>query len=73
MISYLIHKFPKGTAIPEGKTAYVLLKNNSSCYSLWKASSGQKYSHLDNYCSLKSIGCVIGTENVSDLFYHYHK
>ena len=47
------------------------MKNNSSGYSLWKASSGQKYSHLDNYCSLKSIGSVIGTDNVSDVFYTF--
>ncbi|XP_006144956.1 coiled-coil and C2 domain-containing protein 2A [Tupaia chinensis] len=52
-----------GNAIPEGPTAYVLTWEQSY-YFLWNPCSGHFYGQFDTFCPLKSVGCLIGTDNV---------
>jgi coiled-coil and C2 domain-containing protein 2A len=53
-----------GKANPEGKTAYVLTRDDDGNFLLWDATSGDCYSTSDFNCPLKDIGCVVTGENV---------
>ncbi|XP_047653935.1 coiled-coil and C2 domain-containing protein 2A isoform X1 [Phacochoerus africanus] len=52
-----------GNAIPEGPTAYVLTQEQSH-YLLWNPCSGHFYGQFDTFCPLKSVGCLIGPDNI---------
>ncbi|KAG8505864.1 Coiled-coil and C2 domain-containing protein 2A, partial [Galemys pyrenaicus] len=52
-----------GSAIPEGPTAYVVTREQSR-YLIWNPCSGHCYGQYDTFCPLKSVGCLIGPENV---------
>ncbi|XP_054564055.1 coiled-coil and C2 domain-containing protein 2A [Eptesicus fuscus] len=52
-----------GNAIPEGPTAYVLTREQSH-YLIWNPCSGHFYGQFDTFCPLKSVGCLIGPENI---------
>ncbi|KAM7157013.1 coiled-coil and C2 domain-containing protein 2A isoform 2-T2 [Molossus nigricans] len=52
-----------GSAIPEGPTAYVLTREPSH-YLLWNPCSGHFYGQFDTFCPLKSVGCLIGPDNI---------
>ncbi|XP_023389695.1 coiled-coil and C2 domain-containing protein 2A [Pteropus vampyrus] len=52
-----------GTAIPEGPTAYVLTREQSH-YLIWNPCSGHFYGQFDTFCPLKSVGCLIGPDNI---------
>lgn len=52
-----------GNAIPEGPTAYVLTREQSH-YLLWNPCSGHFYAQFDTFCPLKSVGCLIGPDNI---------
>ncbi|ESN99748.1 hypothetical protein HELRODRAFT_113542 [Helobdella robusta] len=56
-----------GFAIPEGKTAYVLVKSaddRPNGFSLWRATTGETFSTSDSFCPLKSVACLISADNV---------
>ncbi|XP_066136174.1 coiled-coil and C2 domain-containing protein 2A isoform X3 [Saccopteryx bilineata] len=52
-----------GTAVPEGPTAYVLTREQSH-YLIWNPCSGHFYGQFDTFCPLKSVGCLIGPDNI---------
>nr|XP_058923206.1 coiled-coil and C2 domain-containing protein 2A isoform X2 [Kogia breviceps] len=52
-----------GNAIPEGPTAYVLTREQSH-YLIWNPCSGRFYGQFDTFCPLKSVGCLIGPDNI---------
>ncbi|KAM5271671.1 coiled-coil and C2 domain-containing protein 2A [Ctenodactylus gundi] len=52
-----------GSAIPEGPTAYVLTWEQNH-YLIWNPCSGHFYGQFDTFCPLKSVGCLIGTDNI---------
>ncbi|XP_069868393.1 coiled-coil and C2 domain-containing protein 2A isoform X1 [Dipodomys merriami] len=52
-----------GSAIPEGPTAYVLTWEKNH-YLIWNPCSGHFYGQFDTFCPLKSVGCLIGPDNV---------
>ncbi|KAM9677470.1 coiled-coil and C2 domain-containing protein 2A isoform 2-T2 [Trichechus inunguis] len=52
-----------GNAIPEGPTAYVLTWEQSH-YLIWNPCSGHFYGQFDTFCPLKSVGCLIGPDNI---------
>ncbi|XP_036083416.1 coiled-coil and C2 domain-containing protein 2A isoform X2 [Rousettus aegyptiacus] len=52
-----------GTAIPEGPTAYVLTHEQNH-YLIWNPCSGHFYGQFDTFCPLKSVGCLIGPDNI---------
>ncbi|CAO2640024.1 Coiled-coil and C2 domain-containing protein 2A [Lemmus lemmus] len=52
-----------GNAIPEGPTAYVLTLEKNY-YLIWNPCSGHCYGQFDTFCPLKSVGCLIGTDNI---------
>ncbi|XP_070118770.1 coiled-coil and C2 domain-containing protein 2A isoform X14 [Equus caballus] len=52
-----------GNAIPEGPTAYVLTREQSH-YLIWNPCSGHFYGQFDTFCPLKSVGCLIGPDNI---------
>ncbi|KAB1282399.1 Coiled-coil and C2 domain-containing protein 2A, partial [Camelus dromedarius] len=52
-----------GSAIPEGPTAYVLTREQSH-YLIWNPCSGHFYGQFDTFCPLKSVGCLIGPDNI---------
>ncbi|KAM5283104.1 coiled-coil and C2 domain-containing protein 2A isoform 5-T5 [Hipposideros larvatus] len=52
-----------GNAIPEGPTAYVLTREQSQ-YLIWNPCSGHFYGQFDTFCPLKSVGCLIGPDNI---------
>ncbi|XP_048220161.1 coiled-coil and C2 domain-containing protein 2A isoform X2 [Perognathus longimembris pacificus] len=52
-----------GNAIPEGPTAYVLTWEKNH-YLIWNPCSGHFYGQFDTFCPLKSVGCLIGPDNV---------
>ncbi|XP_016059696.1 PREDICTED: coiled-coil and C2 domain-containing protein 2A [Miniopterus natalensis] len=52
-----------GNAIPEGPTAYVLTLEQSH-YLLWNPCSGHFYGQFDTFCPLKTVGCLIGPDNI---------
>ncbi|XP_007496776.2 coiled-coil and C2 domain-containing protein 2A isoform X1 [Monodelphis domestica] len=52
-----------GSAIPEGPTAYVLTWEQSQ-YLIWNPCSGRFYGQFDTFCPLKSVGCLIGPDNI---------
>ncbi|XP_065733741.1 coiled-coil and C2 domain-containing protein 2A [Phocoena phocoena] len=52
-----------GNAIPEGPTAYVLTREQSH-YLIWNPCSGHCYGQFDTFCPLKSVGCLIGPDNI---------
>ncbi|KAM5338395.1 coiled-coil and C2 domain-containing protein 2A isoform 2-T5 [Glossophaga mutica] len=52
-----------GNAIPEGPTAYVLTQEQSH-YVIWNPCSGHFYAQFDTFCPLKSVGCLIGPDNI---------
>ncbi|XP_055963271.1 coiled-coil and C2 domain-containing protein 2A [Sorex fumeus] len=52
-----------GNAIPEGPTAYVLTREQSH-YLIWNPCSGHCYEQFDTFCPLKSVGCLIGPDNI---------
>ncbi|XP_035874755.1 coiled-coil and C2 domain-containing protein 2A isoform X3 [Phyllostomus discolor] len=52
-----------GNAIPEGPTAYVLTREQSH-YLIWNPCSGHFYAQFDTFCPLKSVGCLIGPDNI---------
>ncbi|XP_031197991.1 coiled-coil and C2 domain-containing protein 2A isoform X2 [Mastomys coucha] len=52
-----------GNAIPEGPTAYVLTWEKNY-YLIWNPCSGHCYGQFDTFCPLKSVGCLIGTDNI---------
>ncbi|XP_031797241.1 coiled-coil and C2 domain-containing protein 2A isoform X1 [Sarcophilus harrisii] len=52
-----------GTAIPEGPTAYVLTWERSQ-YLIWNPCSGRFYGQFDTFCPLKSVGCLISSDNI---------
>ncbi|KAI5945893.1 Coiled-coil and C2 domain-containing protein 2A [Manis javanica] len=52
-----------GSAIPEGPTAYVLTQEQSH-YLIWNPCSGHFYGQFDAFCPLKSVGCLIGPDNI---------
>ncbi|XP_052054878.1 coiled-coil and C2 domain-containing protein 2A isoform X2 [Apodemus sylvaticus] len=52
-----------GTAIPEGPTAYVLTWEKNY-YLIWNPCSGHCYGQFDAFCPLKSVGCLIGPDNI---------
>uniref|UniRef100_A0A8D1ZA42 C2 domain-containing protein n=1 Tax=Sus scrofa TaxID=9823 RepID=A0A8D1ZA42_PIG len=52
-----------GNAIPEGPTAYVLTQEQSH-YLIWNPCSGHFYGQFDTFCPLKSVGCLIGPDNI---------
>ncbi|XP_008590568.1 PREDICTED: coiled-coil and C2 domain-containing protein 2A, partial [Galeopterus variegatus] len=52
-----------GNAIPEGPTAYVLTQEQSH-YLIWNPCSGHFYAQFDTFCPLKSVGCLIGPDNI---------
>ncbi|XP_075400630.1 coiled-coil and C2 domain-containing protein 2A isoform X2 [Tenrec ecaudatus] len=52
-----------GSAIPEGPTAYVLTQEQSR-YLIWNPCSGHFYGQFDTFCPLKSVGCLIGPDNI---------
>uniref|UniRef100_A0A5F9D1L1 Coiled-coil and C2 domain containing 2A n=1 Tax=Oryctolagus cuniculus TaxID=9986 RepID=A0A5F9D1L1_RABIT len=52
-----------GSAIPEGPTAYVLTWEQNH-YLIWNPCSGHFYGQFDTFCPLKSVGCLIGPDNV---------
>uniref|UniRef100_A0A8C3YRA8 Coiled-coil and C2 domain containing 2A n=2 Tax=Catagonus wagneri TaxID=51154 RepID=A0A8C3YRA8_9CETA len=52
-----------GSAIPEGPTAYVLTQEQSH-YLIWNPCSGHFYGQFDTFCPLKSVGCLIGPDNI---------
>ncbi|XP_037386147.1 coiled-coil and C2 domain-containing protein 2A isoform X2 [Talpa occidentalis] len=52
-----------GSAIPEGPTAYVVTREQSR-YLIWNPCSGHCYGQYDTFCPLKSVGCLIGPDNI---------
>ncbi|XP_036056239.1 coiled-coil and C2 domain-containing protein 2A [Onychomys torridus] len=52
-----------GSAIPEGPTAYVLTLEKNY-YLIWNPCSGHCYGQFDTFCPLKSVGCLIGPDNI---------
>ncbi|XP_043304228.1 coiled-coil and C2 domain-containing protein 2A isoform X6 [Cervus canadensis] len=52
-----------GNAVPEGPTAYVLTQEQSH-YLIWNPCSGHFYGQFDTFCPLKSVGCLIGPDNI---------
>ncbi|XP_074085863.1 coiled-coil and C2 domain-containing protein 2A isoform X2 [Macrotis lagotis] len=52
-----------GSAIPEGPTAYVLTWEQSQ-YLIWNPCSGRFYGQYDTFCPLKSVGCLISSDNI---------
>ncbi|XP_006873876.1 PREDICTED: coiled-coil and C2 domain-containing protein 2A [Chrysochloris asiatica] len=52
-----------GNAIPEGPTVYVLTWEQNH-YLIWNPSSGHFYAQYDTFCPLKSVGCLIGPDNI---------
>ncbi|ERE90702.1 coiled-coil and C2 domain-containing protein 2A isoform 1 [Cricetulus griseus] len=52
-----------GNAIPEGPTAYVLTWEKNY-YLIWNPCSGHCYGQFDTFCPLKSVGCLIGPDNI---------
>ena len=48
----------------QGPTAYVLTREQSH-YLIWNPCSGHFYGQFDTFCPLKSVGCLIGPDNVS--------
>ncbi|KAM6150477.1 coiled-coil and C2 domain-containing protein 2A isoform 1-T1 [Erethizon dorsatum] len=52
-----------GNAIPEGPTAYVLTWEQNH-YLIWNPCSGHFYGQFDTFCPLKSVGCLIGPDNI---------
>ncbi|KAI5775607.1 CC2D2A [Gulo gulo luscus] len=52
-----------GSAIPEGATAYVLTREQSH-YLIWNPCTGHFYGQFDTFCPLKSVGCLIGPDNI---------
>lgn len=52
-----------GNAIPEGPTAYVLTWEKNY-YLIWNPCSGHCYGQFDAFCPLKSVGCLIGPDNI---------
>ncbi|XP_045854038.1 coiled-coil and C2 domain-containing protein 2A isoform X2 [Meles meles] len=52
-----------GSAIPEGPTAYVLTREQSH-YLIWNPCTGHFYGQFDTFCPLKSVGCLIGPDNI---------
>ncbi|XP_029332850.1 coiled-coil and C2 domain-containing protein 2A isoform X1 [Mus caroli] len=52
-----------GSAIPEGPTAYVLTWEKNY-YLIWNPCSGHCYGQFDAFCPLKSVGCLIGPDNI---------
>ncbi|XP_058526273.1 coiled-coil and C2 domain-containing protein 2A isoform X1 [Ochotona princeps] len=59
-----------GSAIPEGPTAYVLTWEQNH-YLIWNPCSGHFYGQFDTFCPLKSVGCLIGPDNVWFNIQHY--
>lgn len=53
-----------GTAIPEGPTSYVLSIEGNEFW-VWNPTTGEKYQQTNNFCPLKSVGCLVNQENVS--------
>ncbi|XP_006884601.1 PREDICTED: coiled-coil and C2 domain-containing protein 2A [Elephantulus edwardii] len=52
-----------GSAIPEGPTAYVLTWEQGH-YLMWNPCTGHFYGQFDTFCPLKSVGCLIGPDNI---------
>ncbi|XP_012579493.1 PREDICTED: coiled-coil and C2 domain-containing protein 2A [Condylura cristata] len=52
-----------GSAIPEGPTAYVVTREQGH-YLIWNPCSGHCYGQYDTFCPLKSVGCLIGPDNI---------
>uniref|UniRef100_A0A8C6EV66 Coiled-coil and C2 domain containing 2A n=1 Tax=Marmota marmota marmota TaxID=9994 RepID=A0A8C6EV66_MARMA len=52
-----------GNAIPEGPTAYVLTWEQNH-YLIWNPCSGHFHGQFDTFCPLKSVGCLIGPDNI---------
>nr|XP_004656124.2 coiled-coil and C2 domain-containing protein 2A isoform X2 [Jaculus jaculus] len=52
-----------GNAIPEGPTAYVLSREKNH-YLIWNPCSGHCYGQYDTFCPLKTVGCLIGPDNI---------
>lgn len=52
-----------GNAVPEGPTAFTLVKEGTKV-SLWNATTGDSYDSHDHFCPLLSIGCLINKENI---------
>ncbi|KAM6220251.1 coiled-coil and C2 domain-containing protein 2A isoform 1-T1 [Rhynchocyon petersi] len=52
-----------GTAIPEGPTVYVLTWEQGQ-YLIWNPCSGHFYGQYDAFCPLKSVGSLIGPDNI---------
>ncbi|XP_071836357.1 coiled-coil and C2 domain-containing protein 2A-like [Apostichopus japonicus] len=52
-----------GTAIPEGPTSYVLSKEGNEFW-VWNPTTGEKYQQTNNFCPLKSVGCLVNQENI---------
>ncbi|XP_053433431.1 coiled-coil and C2 domain-containing protein 2A isoform X2 [Nycticebus coucang] len=52
-----------GNAVPEGPTAYVLTWEKNH-YLIWNPCSGHFYGQYDTFCPLKTVGCLIGPDNI---------
>ncbi|KAK7488454.1 hypothetical protein BaRGS_00020239, partial [Batillaria attramentaria] len=61
-----------GSAIPEGTTAYVLTEETDGYY-IWNSATGKRFSVLDNYCPLQSVGCLVNNENIWANVHQYEK
>lgn len=48
----------------QGPTAYVLTQEHGH-YMIWNPCTGHFYGQFDTFCPLKSVGCLIGPDNVS--------
>ncbi|XP_077980820.1 coiled-coil and C2 domain-containing protein 2A-like [Glandiceps talaboti] len=53
-----------GSAIPEGSTTYVLTREADHNFLIWNPSNGEHYQQYDNFCPLKSVGCLINQDNI---------
>ncbi|DBA01667.1 TPA: hypothetical protein N0F65_010318 [Lagenidium giganteum] len=63
MRSYLV----LGTAVPEGRTVYVLRQDTSRVPArgtLWNASTGVGYNVLDDHCPVRDVSLVVSSANV---------
>ncbi|XP_070555815.1 coiled-coil and C2 domain-containing protein 2A-like isoform X3 [Ptychodera flava] len=69
LCNYFLHLGKKawlliGSAIPEGSTTYVLTREADNNFLIWNPSTGEHYPQYDNFCRLKSVGCLINQENI---------
>ncbi|KAK2193952.1 hypothetical protein NP493_4g07008 [Ridgeia piscesae] len=68
LVNYFLHLEKKawlllGTAIPEGRTAYVITQEGGDFW-IWNASTGEHFRRGDSHCPVTAIHCLVNAENI---------